>query len=66
MLVKGGGGNMRPTDKLTNGQHSKNISKNICNSCGKKVTGFRNKISEKEYRISGFCQDCQDSFFGKD
>jgi hypothetical protein len=27
---------------------------------------FRNDISQKEYRISGLCQECQDSVFGKD
>jgi hypothetical protein len=34
--------------------------------CGKKIEGFRDEISEREYRISGLCQDCQDSVFGSD
>lgn len=34
--------------------------------CGKPIKGFRNSISEKEFGISGMCQDCQDEFFGKD
>lgn len=34
--------------------------------CGKPVIGFRNEISEREYRISGLCQVCQDSTFGVD
>ena len=34
--------------------------------CGKMVGAFRNPISEKEYRISGLCQDCQDEIFGAD
>lgn len=31
--------------------------------CGKAVTGFKDKLSEKEYTISGLCQDCQDKVF---
>ena len=30
------------------------------------ATEFRNEISRREYRISGMCQDCQDSVYGKD
>jgi len=32
--------------------------------CGKPITPFRDKVSEHEYRISGFCQSCQDKIFG--
>lgn len=38
----------------------------ICTWCGNPVTAFRDKLSEKEYDISGFCQKCQDDTFGKD
>jgi len=38
----------------------------ICPTCRKPLTGFRNRISEKEFRISGMCQKCQDSVFGED
>lgn len=34
--------------------------------CGKPVTGFDGLLSEREFRISGLCQECQDEFFGKD
>lgn len=34
--------------------------------CGQPVTGFRDALSEKEYRISGLCQGCQDSVFWTD
>lgn len=27
---------------------------------------FRNEISITEFKISGFCQECQDKTFGKD
>ena len=57
---------MKPIDILTHGQHSKNIKNKICNGCKKKVEGFRNELSLKEYTISGFCQKCQDDVFGKD
>lgn len=34
--------------------------------CGKPVEGFRDRLSEKEYTISGLCQNCQDEIFGVD
>lgn len=38
-----------------------------CPTCGDPIIGrFRNEISEREYRISGMCQKCQDSVFGPD
>ena len=39
------------------------IQSNICVVCGKKVTGFKDRLSEKEYTISGMCQECQDKTF---
>lgn len=32
--------------------------------CGKPIEGFRDEISAHEYRISGWCQDCQDKVYG--
>ncbi len=32
--------------------------------CGQPATNFKDQLSEKEYRISGLCQNCQDSIFG--
>jgi len=32
--------------------------------CGMPVRAFRDALSEKEFGISGLCQDCQDSVFG--
>jgi hypothetical protein len=37
-----------------------------CTFCRKPVTDFRNEISAREYKISGFCQKCQDNVFGAD
>ena len=35
-----------------------------CVSCDRKAEEFTDKLSEKEYTISGLCQVCQDSVFG--
>jgi len=43
---------------------TKVIEEGFCVSCGKKITGFKDEISHKEYQISGLCQKCQDSVFG--
>jgi hypothetical protein len=34
-----------------------------CVICKQKVTGFKDSLSEKEYGISGMCQECQDKTF---
>lgn len=39
-------------------------SGNTCVSCGKPATKFVDKLSEKEYSISGLCQICQNQIFG--
>ena len=36
------------------------LKRGICPTCGKKVTGFRDSLSLKDYKISGVCQNCQD------
>jgi hypothetical protein len=41
------------------------IRNDTCAWCGDKVTGFRDELSRREYRISGFCQRCQDATFGR-
>lgn len=35
-----------------------------CVLCSEKITPFRDKLSAREYQISGMCQACQDGFFG--
>ena len=42
------------------------IEMNECLWCGKEATEFRDKLSKKEFTISGFCQSCQDFTFGGD
>jgi hypothetical protein len=34
--------------------------------CGEPIGPFRDQLSETEYTISGLCQTCQDSVFGRD
>ena len=42
------------------------IEGNICTFCRNPAESFRNAISEKEFSISGLCQECQDATFGVD
>ena len=35
----------------------------ICTLCKLRIVGFSDALSEKEYQISGMCQDCQDKIF---
>ena len=37
----------------------------ICPSCQQEVSGFKDKLSKKEFQISGLCQECQDKTFDK-
>lgn len=36
-----------------------------CVTCGNPSGDFRDDLSWKEFTISGMCQECQDSVFGK-
>ena len=42
------------------------IAAGLCSWCGMPAEYFRNQISQEEYQISGFCQNCQDETFGID
>ena len=54
--------------KLTGQDRREVIKANKCMDppfgCGGEVGEFRDELSMKEYRISGLCQECQDSVFG--
>jgi len=56
---------MRPADILFP-QAAKDKAAGICPFCGKEIDlgSFRDELSQREYKISGLCQDCQDSVFG--
>lgn len=40
------------------------VNRTTCIACGKPKGQFKDKISEDEWLISGFCQKCQDKTFG--
>ncbi len=47
------------------GSEVKDIEAGLCPFCKKeiKVNQFRDRLSLKEYHISGLCQSCQDDVF---
>lgn len=60
----------RPVDKLfPQANRVGQIAKDCCVKppfgCGQPVGEFRDALSEKEYRVSGLCQKCQDEIFGE-
>jgi hypothetical protein len=38
----------------------------VCTWCKQPITDFKDAASRNEYRISGFCQKCQDGTFNND
>ena len=52
-------------DKYTN--RTRAITEDVCIDppfgCGRSATSFRDKLSQKEFSISGLCQPCQDIIF---
>ena len=46
------------------------ISQNLCVpppiGCGEPAGDFSDQSSQKEYSITGMCQNCQDDYFGAD
>lgn len=37
-----------------------------CSWCGNEIISFKDELSEKEFKISGMCQECQDKTFVED
>lgn len=37
-----------------------------CESTKTRMSDFRDKLSRREYAISGMCQECQDDYFEED
>jgi hypothetical protein len=58
-------GPKRPADLLFPGRRDSIIA-DICTGCGRAAVSFDDALSEKEYTISGLCQQCQDKWFGKE
>lgn len=52
----------KPAWKMFPG-NKKEIDKGNCPWCKKPVGEFKDEKSEKEFGISGICQNCQDGFF---
>ena len=49
---------------LTGVDRIETIQMNQCAMCKTPNLNWRDKLSEKEYTISGMCQTCQDEVFG--
>lgn len=47
------------------GKEVEMVEKCICPGCRQPIGKFRDKLSRREYEISGLCQKCQDGVFGK-
>ncbi len=53
------------SEKLFDRSRSLSMIKLECPTCGKPVSKFRDELSEREFRISGMCQECQDEVFSE-
>jgi len=51
------------TKRVVNKTQEKAEKEKVCIWCGEKITGFKDELSRKEYKISGLCQKCQDETF---
>jgi len=40
------------------------ITNDLCVSCARDASSFRDDLSRREYTMSGLCQLCQDEVFG--
>lgn len=60
--------NKKLMEQMGFGAQVQQVSEHLCPLCGAIVdeTAFRDICSHEEYRISGLCQDCQDSVFGNE
>lgn len=61
---------LRPVDRIFPDAHRPvALAMGLCASppfgCGQKVTGFNDAVSEKEYRITSLCQNCQDRIYSE-
>ena len=65
---------VQPTDKhpsvealleaITGKNRKTTIEASLCMTCDGEAAAFKDKLSEREYAISGMCQSCQDATFG--
>ena len=45
-------------------KETENRANGLCSSCGEVPGDFKDEISEKEFKVTGQCQTCQDAIFG--
>jgi|TARA_R110000822_G_scaffold20358_1_gene65394 hypothetical protein len=51
--------------RITGKDRKATIHENKCMTCDSVVDTFKDALSEKEYTISGMCQECQDAVWDK-
>ena len=51
------------TEQLFDRSRSLSMFHLTCVTCGDAIGKFKDEISQREYRISGMCQKCQDEVF---
>ena len=44
-------------------KETENRANGLCSTCGEIPDSFKDEISEKEFKITGQCQTCQDALF---
>ena len=57
--------NEKPADSIARLLFGRDRHGDVCVTCGGPIGEFRDRLSEREYKISGMCQKCQDSVFGE-
>lgn len=50
-------------DKLAMDIFGWNGDPSCCRRCSEKVGKFKDELSEKEYKLTGWCQKCQDGYY---
>ena len=50
-------------DRLAKDIFKWNGDPNCCRRCSGPIGEFRDEVSQKEYEIVGWCQECQDGFY---
>jgi endogenous inhibitor of DNA gyrase (YacG/DUF329 family) len=53
------------SEKLFDRSRSLSMFNLECPTCGQPISKFRDELSEREFRISGMCQECQDEVFSE-
>lgn len=51
------------TEQLFDRSRSLSMFHLTCVTCGDPIGKFKDEVSQREYRISGMCQECQDEVF---